>query len=99
MVFEISVRSVNGINQKLTYGYLSEILFVTNKFTELIMGIFFDLMQQEELEKQQKQADTLEERVEFLEEDLKRTRALLLKTLHALESHVGKDIDGDGKTG
>jgi len=63
------------------------------------MGIFFDLMQQEELEKQQKQADTLEDRVVFLEKDLKRTRELLLKTLHVLETHIGKDIDGDGKTG
>ncbi len=63
------------------------------------MGIFWDLMQQEELEKQQQQADTIEERVEFLETELKRTRELLIKTLHALETHVGKDIDGDGVTG
>lgn len=63
------------------------------------MGIFFDLMQQEELEKQQAQADTLEDRVEILEKELKKTRTLLIKTLKALETHVGKDIDGDGKTG
>ena len=63
------------------------------------MGIFWDLMQQEELEKQQKQADTIEERVEILEEELAKTRALLIKTLHVLEKHVGKDIDGDGVTG
>ncbi|MEQ9091875.1 MAG: hypothetical protein RIE52_12340 [Balneola sp.] len=63
------------------------------------MGIFFDLMQQEELEKQQIQADTLEERVEILEQELQKTRALLIKTLQVLETHVGKDIDGDGKTG
>lgn len=63
------------------------------------MGIFFDLMQQEELEKQQIQADTLAERVEILEQELQKTRALLIKTLQVLETHVGKDIDGDGKTG
>ncbi len=63
------------------------------------MGIFFDLMQQEELEKQQAQADTLEDRVEFLEEELKRTRELLYKTLHVLEEHVSIDIDGDGIKG
>ena len=63
------------------------------------MGIFFDLMQQDELQKQQEQADTLEERVEILEQELQKTRALLLKTLQVLETHVGKDIDGDGKTG
>ena len=63
------------------------------------MGIFFDLMQQEELEKQQQQADTLEERVELLEANLKKTRELLYNTLHVLEKHVGKDIDGDGSFG
>jgi len=63
------------------------------------MGIFFDLMQQDELVKQQAQADTLEDRVEILEQDLQKTRALLIKTLQVLETHVGKDIDGDGKTG
>jgi len=63
------------------------------------MGIFFDLMQQEELEKQQAQADTLEDRVEFLEEELKRTRELLYKALHVLEEHVSIDIDGDGIKG
>ncbi len=63
------------------------------------MGIFFDLMQQDELEKQQAQADTLEDRLEILEQELQKTRALLIKTLQVLETHVGKDIDGDGKTG
>ncbi|HCI70688.1 MAG TPA: hypothetical protein DF712_11710 [Balneola sp.] len=63
------------------------------------MGIFFDLMQQDELEKQQAQADTLEDRVGILEKELQKTRALLIKTLQVLETHVGKDIDGDGKTG
>lgn len=63
------------------------------------MGIFFDLMQQDELEKQQAQADTLEDRVDILEQELQKTRALLIKTLQVLETHVGKDIDGDGKTG
>lgn len=63
------------------------------------MGIFWDLMQQEELEKQQQQADSLEDRVELLEKELKRTRELLFKTLHALETHVDKDIDGDGVAG
>ena len=63
------------------------------------MGIFFDLMQQDELEKRQAQADTLEDRVEILEQELQKTRALLIKTLQVLETHVGKDIDGDGKTG
>lgn len=63
------------------------------------MGLFFDLMQQSMLDDQQKQADSIEDRVELLEKELKQTRELLLKTLHILEEHVGKDIDGDGITG
>lgn len=63
------------------------------------MGIFWDLLQQDELEKQQKQADSVEDRVENLEEELAKTKVLLRKTLEALENYVGKDIDGDGKLG
>lgn len=63
------------------------------------MGIFWDLIQQEELAKQQRQADTIEDRVELLEKELEHTRDLLFKTLQVLEKHVGKDIDGDGVAG
>ncbi len=63
------------------------------------MGIFWDLLQQEELEKQQEQADGIEGRVKLLEEELAQTKALLKKTLIALETHLVQDIDGDGKTG
>lgn len=63
------------------------------------MGIFWDLLQQDELEKQKKQANSLEDRVEHLEEELENTKALLKKTLVALETHLVKDIDGDGKLG
>jgi len=63
------------------------------------MGIFWDLLQQDELEKQQEQANSLEERVRFLEEDLANTKVLLKKTLVALETHLTQDIDGDGKMG
>ncbi len=63
------------------------------------MGIFWDLLQQDELEKQQKQANSLEDRVEYIETELENTKALLKKTLVALETHLVKDIDGDGKMG
>jgi hypothetical protein len=63
------------------------------------MGIFFDLMQQNMLADQQTQADSIEDRVELLETELRQTKELLIKTLHVLEEHVGKDIDGDGETG
>jgi len=63
------------------------------------MGIFWDLVQQDEIEKQKEKASSIEERVKLLEEDLVNTKALLRKTLIALETHLVKDIDGDGKTG
>ncbi len=63
------------------------------------MGIFWDLLQQDELDKQQKQADSVEERVERLEKELDSTKILLRKTLVALEEYLDRDIDGDGKTG
>ena len=63
------------------------------------MGIFWDLMQQDELNKQQKQADSIDDRVKNLEEELIKTKELLKKTLAALEMHLNKDIDGDGELG
>ena len=63
------------------------------------MGIFWDLLQQDELEKQKSKSDTLEDRVDKLEKELDNTRVLLKKTLVALETHLSKDIDGDGKMG
>jgi len=63
------------------------------------MGIFWDLLQQDELEKQQEQANSLDDRVELLEKELANTKDLLRKTLAALETHVQIDIDGDGKMG
>jgi hypothetical protein len=63
------------------------------------MGIFWDLLQQDELDKQQAQADSVEDRVAILETELENTRILLRKTLEALETHLNRDIDGDGITG
>ena len=63
------------------------------------MGIFWDMLQQNQLENQQRQTNTIEERVAELEAELDRTNALLRKTLEALEKHLGQDIDGDGITG
>ena len=63
------------------------------------MGIFWDLIQQDELQKQEDKAKSLEERVEQLEQELTATRTLLRKTLVALETHLSQDIDGDGKMG
>lgn len=63
------------------------------------MGMFWDLIQQSEIEEQKEKAVSLEQRVLYLEEELEKTRLLLVKTLHLLEEQIGKDIDGDGIVG
>lgn len=63
------------------------------------MGIFWDLIQQSEIQEQSKKAKNLEERVLILEKELTETKTVLKKTLMALENYLEKDIDGDGKTG
>ncbi len=63
------------------------------------MGIFWDLIQQNEIQEQGEKAKNLEERVLQLEKELADTKVVLNKTLTALENYLEKDIDGDGKTG
>lgn len=63
------------------------------------MGLFWDLIQQSELDEQKGKADSLEERVSQLESELKTTKDLLLKTLKILEERSGEDINDDGQIG
>ncbi|UAM99765.1 hypothetical protein K8354_08170 [Polaribacter litorisediminis] len=63
------------------------------------MGLFWDLIQQSEINEQSEKAANLEQRVAALENELSKTQQLLRKTLITLEKHLGKDIDGDGKLG
>lgn len=63
------------------------------------MGIFWDLIQQNEIQEQGEKAKNLEEKVALLEKKLEKTNETLQKTLAALENYLGKDIDGDGKMG
>ncbi|WP_339756411.1 hypothetical protein [uncultured Winogradskyella sp.] len=63
------------------------------------MGLFWDLIQQSELDEQKGKADSLEERVKTLENELTKTKELLLKTLKVLEERSGEDINDDGEIG
>ncbi|WP_282041912.1 hypothetical protein [Winogradskyella flava] len=63
------------------------------------MGLFWDLIQQGELDEQKNKAESLEERVKDLEHELSSTKALLLKTLKILEERSGTDINNDGQIG
>lgn len=63
------------------------------------MGIFWDLIQQSEIQKQNKKSKSLEERILLLENELAATKTILHKTLVTLEVYLKKDIDADGKIG
>jgi hypothetical protein len=65
----------------------------------LIMGFFWDLMQEIDLSQQRHKAATLEQRVAQLEQELAKTRQLLHAAFQKLETHLGEDIDQDGKVG
>ncbi|WP_425636850.1 hypothetical protein ACPUEN_15735 [Algoriphagus yeomjeoni] len=61
------------------------------------MGLFWNLIQQSQIQDHKAKAETLEVRVRNLEWELANTRELLIKTLKILEEQSGKDIDGDGR--
>lgn len=63
------------------------------------MGLFRDLMQESKIADQRNRTGTLEVRVRRLEEELERTQDILSRTLRALETKLGQDVDGDGKVG
>lgn len=63
------------------------------------MGLFWNLIQQSQINQQHHSAKSLEQRVSILEEELEKTQDLLIKTLKVLEEYTNYDIDGDGKIG
>ena len=63
------------------------------------MGLFWDLIQQSQLEEQKTRAGSLEARVASLEAELTQTRQILSETLRRLETKFGEDWDRDGRVG
>ncbi len=63
------------------------------------MGLFWDLIQQNQISERRGRADSLEERVSQLENELYETRQLIHNLISILEKEYGKDIDGDGRVG
>ena len=63
------------------------------------MGLFWDLMQQSQISSHRSRADSLEERVAQLENELSRTKQTLHALVVLLEKEYDKDIDGDGSVG
>lgn len=63
------------------------------------MGLFWDLIQQSQISEQRDKSWSLERRIQGLEHELDQTRNLVQLLLKRLETHLGEDIDRDGKTG
>lgn len=63
------------------------------------MGLFWDLVQHGQISEARSQADSLERRVELLENQVRRTNETLMQLLHALEQRFGQDLDSDGRIG
>lgn len=63
------------------------------------MGLFWNLIQQSQISQQHHKSLSIEQRVDNLEEELRNTQELLVKTLKALEEYTNQDINGDGKIG
>ncbi len=61
------------------------------------MGLFWDLIQETQLNRQDDELGSLQERVQRLEAELSQTRAVLFEALRRLEQQSGKDLDGDGQ--
>ncbi len=70
------------------------------------MGNLWDLWQEyensiqtQQINHQNEQSDSLEERVYFLEETLASTTTLLKEIIRTVEIELDKDIDDDGEIG
>jgi chaperonin cofactor prefoldin len=63
------------------------------------MGLIWDLVQHGQIASTNERAETLEQRVEMLERDLRRTSETLVRLLEVLEKRFGEDLDRDGRIG
>jgi hypothetical protein len=63
------------------------------------MGFIWDIIQHGQIQDTQRRAETLEQRVEQLEADVRRTNEALVKLLRGLEQRFGEDLDGDKRVG
>ena len=63
------------------------------------MGLFWDLIQQNQISEQRSRTASVEERLAWIESELTRTQETMRLLLQRLETHLGEDIDRDGSVG
>ena len=63
------------------------------------MGLFWDLIQQSQINTARRQSSSLEERMVSLESQLRATQQLLHDLIIRLENVTGQDLNRDGRVG
>ena len=63
------------------------------------MGILWEVVQTGLMYGQKRKSDTIEDRVQFLENQISRVENTLRELVKKIEKIHGLDIDGDGKVG
>ncbi len=63
------------------------------------MGILWEVVQTGLMYGQKRKSDSIEDRVQFLENQISRTQDTLRELVKKIEEIHGLDIDGDGKVG
>jgi chaperonin cofactor prefoldin len=63
------------------------------------MGILWEVVQTGLMYGQKRKSDTIEDRVQFLENQVSRVESTLRELVKKIEQIHGLDIDGDGKVG
>ena len=61
------------------------------------MGLFWDLLQQSQIDEHSERTQTLEGRVALLEAQVRGLTKLLRTVIERLEQHLHVDLDADGK--
>jgi uncharacterized Rmd1/YagE family protein len=72
---------------------------VVRNESRLNMGLLWEIVQTGLMYGQKRKADTIDDRVQILEDRLTATQNTLRKLVKKLEEMQGTDIDGDGKVG
>lgn len=63
------------------------------------MGILWEVVQTGLMYGQKRKSDSIEDRVQYLENQLSATQETLRSLVKKLEEMLGSDIDGDGRVG
>jgi uncharacterized protein YaaR (DUF327 family) len=64
-----------------------------------MMGLLWEIVQSGFIYGQKRKSDSVDDRVSYLEDQLKRTQATICDLVKKIEEIHGLDVDGDGRIG